>query len=66
MPCKLGDFAINLRCNFLRIGIHSLEVKIGGLEQHGVVLEDRVQDVGLTSSGLRERRLLTPKKLTKV
>ena len=47
MSCKLDNFAINLRCNFLRVGICSLEVKIGGLEQRGAVLEDGGQDVGL-------------------
>ena len=31
IPCKRDNFAIDLRCNFLRVGIHSLEVKIGGL-----------------------------------
>ena len=47
MPCELNIFPINICCNFLRVGIHSLEVKIGGLEQHGTILEDGVQDVGL-------------------
>jgi hypothetical protein len=47
MPCELDDFAINLRCNFLRVGICSLKVKIQGLEGHGAVLEDGGQDVGL-------------------
>jgi hypothetical protein len=47
MPCELDNFPIILRCDFLRVGIRSLEVKVGGLEQHGTVMEDRGQDVGL-------------------
>jgi hypothetical protein len=52
MPYKLDNFPINLCCNFLRVGICSLEVKVGGLEQHGTVLEDGGQDVGLDVIGV--------------
>jgi hypothetical protein len=52
MPCELDNFPTNLRCDFLRVGIHSLKVKVRGLERHGTVLEDGGQDVGLDVIGV--------------